>query len=115
MIISVTQIITVIFAAIVIAKTLTDYKRKKENWQMFLFWLILWLGIVFVAFFPAIISKTIARFGDHKTTIGQIIGAGFVFILFVVYRVYVKAQRLEQQLNELVRKLALDDLKKGKK
>ena len=110
--ISLTQLISLVFGLIVIAKTLTDYKKKMENWQMFSFWLILWIAIIIVAFYPMIINEIIDRFGAGSYTIGQIVGMGFVFIMFVVYRIYVKAHRLEKQLNQLIRKIALKDLKK---
>lgn len=106
------QIIALFFGLIVIAKTLTDFKKKQENWQVFLFWLVLWVGIIFIAFNPVIIEEVISRFGKGTLTIGQIVGIGFVFILYIVYRIYVKAQRLEKQLNQLIRKLALKELKR---
>ena len=115
MILTFPQIVALVFGLIVIAKTLTDFRNKQENWLMFLFWLILWLGIIFIAFYPMIISRTISRLGDSRLTVSQVIGAGFVFILFVVYRVYIKANRLEKQMNQIVRKIALKDVKKGKK
>ena len=97
----------------IIAQTSANISGQ-ENWRMFLFWLILWLGVIFVAFDPMIISQLISRSGDKNFTVGQIIGVGFIFTLFVVYRVYVKANRLEKQINVLVRKIALLELKKGK-
>ena len=109
------KLISLILGLIVIAKTLTDFKKKQENWQMFLFWLILWIAIIVVAFYPILIDKIIDRFGAGNYTIGQIVGIGFVFIMFVVYRIYVKSHRLEKQLNYLIRKLALRGLKKEKK
>ena len=115
MIITAPKIIALFFGLIVIAKTTTDFRNKQENWQMFLFWLALWLGIIYVAFDPMIISKIIARLGDHSLTVGQIVGAGFVFILYIVYRIYIKANRLEKQLNQLVRKIALLNLQNKSK
>ncbi len=109
------KIIALVFGLIVIAKTTTDFRKKQENWQMFLFWLILWAAIIFVAFDPMIIDQVINRFGYGNYTIGQIFGMGFVFIMFVVYRIYVKAHRLEKQLNELVRKIGLKNLDKFKR
>jgi len=113
--ISLPQLISLVFGLIVIAKTLTDYKNKKENRRMFSFWLLLWIAIIIVAFYPMLINEIIARFGAGNYTIGQIAGMGFVFTMFVVYRIYVKANRLEKQLNELIRDIALRDVKKGRK
>jgi hypothetical protein len=113
MIITLPNIIALIFGLIVISKTLIDFRKKQENWQMLLFWLAIWIAIIVVAFDPMIISNIIANFGAGSYTIGQIAGIGFVFTMFIVYRVYVKAHRLERQLSKLIRDLALRDIKKN--
>lgn len=113
MLFSIPKIISILLGIIVIAKTLTDYKKKQENWQMMSFWLVIWTVILVIAFYPFIIESTILRFSGRGSTIGQIVGMGFVFLLYIIYRVYIKAQRLENQMGEIIRKLALKDLKKG--
>jgi len=114
---TVPKIIALFFGLIVISKTMIDFRKKEEHWQMFLFWLAIWLGIIIVAFYPMLIDQIISHFGVGNYTIGQIAGIGFVFIMFIVYRVYIKAHRIERQLNKLIRDLALKDIKKrmGKK
>ena len=114
MIITLPKIIALVLGLIVISKTLTDFRKKQENWQMFLFWMIVWGSIIFIAYDPNIINQVIAHFGYGSYTIGQIFGIGFVFIMFIVYRIYVKANRLEQQLNQLIRNIALSNLKNTK-
>lgn len=114
MIITLPKIIALIFGLIVIAKTLTDYKKKQESWQMLIFWLVIWCGIIIIAFDPMLIAQIISHFGAGNYTIGQIAGTGFVFILFIVYRVYIKANRIEKQIMYLTRKLALKDIQKNK-
>lgn len=109
------KILALFFGLIVIAKTLTDFKKKEENWQMFLFWLIVWSSVIIIAFNPSLISIILLKLDNQSITVGQIVGIGFVFVLFVVYRVYVKAHRLEKQMSRLIRKIALKDLKNSKK
>ena len=112
---TVPKIVALFFGTIVITKTMIDFKKKQENWQMFLFWLVIWLGIIIIAFDPMLIGQIISHFGAGSYTIGQIAGIGFVFIMFIVYRVYIKAHRIERQLSKLIRDLALKDVKKVKK
>jgi hypothetical protein len=108
------KIIALLFGLIVISKTLTDFKKKEENWQMFLFWLIIWSSVIFIAFNPNIISQILTKLGNRSITVGQIVGIGFVFLLFVVYRIYIKANRIEHEFSRLIRRLALQNLKKRK-
>ncbi|AKM82193.1 TPA: DUF2304 domain-containing protein [Candidatus Berkelbacteria bacterium] len=108
------KILSLFFGVIVIAKTMTDFKKKEENWQVFLFWIIVWLGVIFVAFNPAIINEMVLKLSNRSITVGQIVGIGFVFMLYILYRVYVKAHRQEKQFSRLIRKIALMDLKSSK-
>lgn len=109
------KIIALFFSIIVISKTLIDFKNKQENWQMFLFWLAIWIGILIIAFDPMLIEQIILHLGIGSYTIGQIAGIGFVFVMFVVYRIYIKAHRIERQVNQLIRDIALKDIKKTKR
>ena len=109
------KIIALVLGLIVISKSLIDFRKKEEHWQMFLFWLSIWIGIIIIAFDPMLISQIISHFGTGNYTIGQIAGIGFVFIMFIVYRIYIKAHRIERQLNQLIRDLSLKDVKKEKR
>ena len=115
MFISITKIFALTLGLIVIIKTYLDYRKKEETFQMFLLWTLLWITIIILAFSPWLISKTILLIGERKVSIGKIVGMGFIFIFFVIYRVYVKAHRLEKNMNKLIRKIALINLKKNHK
>ncbi len=74
---------------------------------MFLFWSATWTAIVVVALFPQIIDLLIAYFGGGRTGIGTFFGMGLVFLFFVVYRMYVKLERIEQKLTKTIQEIAL--------
>lgn len=97
-------------AALVIIKTYADFKRGKESLIVFLFWLIAWLLIVSIAFFPQIIEWLIKQLGGQRTGLGTVFGMALVFLFYVIYRIYLKADRIEKELTKLNRELALRDL-----
>lgn len=101
-----------LFAILVIARSLADYKQKKESFQMTVFWVIVWTGVLALAFFPKLIDRLITALGGDKTGLGTIFGMGIVFVLFVSYRIYVKANRIEKNLDRLSRKFSLSPLDK---
>lgn len=113
-ILSISKIFALILGLVVITKSYLDYRKKEESLQVFLVWAALWIAIIVFAFSPALIIELSSRLGDKKITFGQIGIMGFVFILFITYRVYIKAHRLEKKINKLVQKLALKDIKKIK-
>lgn len=102
------------FALIVIARSIMDYKAKKESLQMTVFWVIVWAGILSVAFFPQLIEQALAFTGEKRAGLGSIFGMAIVFLLFVTYRVYIKANRIEKQVNHLIRSFILKHLDEEK-
>lgn len=106
------KVFAILLAAIVIAKTYLDYRKKHESLIMFMFWTITWLVIVVVAIHPKIVDVVVSVTRGKQIGIGTFLGLFSVFLFFVTYRVYNKANRLEQQLKELIIKLGLKDLEK---
>jgi hypothetical protein len=90
-----------------------DYRSKKESLQMTIFWVLVWGAIIGISYWPDLIGKLIAVSGG-KSGLGSVFGMAIVFLMFVTYRVYVKANRVEKQVNYLIRILILKDIKKRK-
>lgn len=101
------RILATVFAIIVLSRSIVDYRNRKESAQMTIFWVVVWLAIAIIAFFPSTVDTAIRLFGGDKTGLGTVFGMGIIFVMFVCYRIYVKANRIEKNLNELTRKFAL--------
>jgi len=111
----VAKIFALVFALIVLSRSIVDYRARKESLEMTLFWIIVWVGISIIAFFPTLIDEAITLFGGNRSGIGTVFGMGLVFIMFVSYRIYVKANRVEKDIAKLSRKIALRGLKDSKR
>ena len=101
------EYLSVVLAGIVISKSYVDFRGKTESLQMFVFWIATWSAIVVVALFPSIVETLIDYFGGGRTGLGTFFGMGLVFLFFIVYRMYVKIERLEQKLTKTIQELAL--------
>lgn len=106
------QFVAIFFAVIVIIKSWADYRASRESARMFLFWLITWCLVAGIAFYPDIIDYGINRLGGQRGGVGTLIGMGLVFVLFILYRLYVKMERIERELTKLIKNLALRELRK---
>jgi len=104
------KLFSIIIGLVVISKTIHDYKKGKESLVMCLFWLITWASIILLTLFPILIYKINSLISGNGPGINTFIGAAFVFMFFVVYRVYTKANRLERQIHDMVMKIGLKDL-----
>lgn len=101
------KLFSVLLAAVAISKSYVDFRARVESLQIFLFWFVTWTAIVVVALFPSIIDVLIADFGGGRTGLGTFFGMGLVFLLFVVYRIYVRIDRLEQKLIKTIQEVSL--------
>jgi len=101
------QVFSIILAAVAITKSYLGFRAKVESLQIFLFWVAAWLAIVVVALFPSIVDAAIANFGSGRGGLGTVFGMGLVFLFFVVYRIYLKLERIEQNLTKTIQEIAL--------
>jgi small membrane protein len=98
----------------VITKTYYDYKKGAETIVMLLFWTVTWLFIICAAIFPDKIYSTMQRLSKENIGIGTFVGIAFILLFFITYRIYIKANRLERKLHDLVIKLGLSNIEKEK-
>lgn len=106
-----TKILIIFMAILVISKSLHDYKKKNENIYTFLFWSGTWIFIVYVALKPDLFYDIINSLSNENIGIGTLVGVAFVFLFFITYRIYIKANRLEQKIKEIVMKIGIKDVK----
>ena len=109
MFVLVSQVFALILAGIVFAKSYVDFRARTESLQVFLFWTLTWAMVVVIALVPSIIDYIIAVAGGGRTGLGTFFGMAIVFLFFVVYRIYAKLERMEQNLVRTIQELALRD------
>jgi len=103
----VSQIFSILLAAVAITKSYLGFRAKVESLQIFVFWVVAWLAIVVVALVPSIVDQAIAHFGGGRAGLGTFFGMALVFLFFIVYRMYLKLERIEQNLTKTIQELAL--------
>src|SRR6266403_4156480 len=103
------KIFSILLGAITIAKSYVDFRSRLESLQMFLFWTLTWTLIIVVALFPSLVDLLLNAFGHERAGLGTFFGMAIVFLYFVVYRIYVKIERMEKKLTRTIQELALRD------
>jgi len=104
------KVFSIILGLTVLIKTYHDFKKHRENLVMFLFWMVAWSLIIVATLFPSTVTLLIERISGKGVGIGTFIGVAFIFVFFVTYRIYIKANRLEQKIKDIVVKIGLKDL-----
>jgi hypothetical protein len=106
MFVVISQVFSLVLAVVAISKSYVDFRSRRESLQMFVLWTLMWSGIVFVALVPSVIDVLL---GGSNAGIGRFIGMALVFVVFLLYRVYAKVERLEHKITALVQEIALRD------
>lgn len=109
------KIFAILLAFIAVSKSYLDYRKRLEPLVMFIFWLVVWTIATILIAYPLLIERLNALLPEGSLTVGSLSSVAFIFMLFVIYRVYAKAARIEYQLNQLVRKTSLEALSVNKK
>jgi len=109
------KVFATLLGILVLSRVYTDWKSKKESVVMTVFWTITWAGILLISFYPDLVRRIINIFGGERTGLGTVFGMGLVFILYISYRVYTKANRVEKAINKLCRKIATGNPRQGNK
>jgi len=112
---TIAKIFATVFGVLVIARSIIDYRTKKESLQMTIFWVAVWAAIVIITYCPNLIEEFIRLTGGERTGMGTVFGMAIVFVLFINYRIYVKANRVEKILGQIVRKISLQEIKNNKR
>jgi hypothetical protein len=103
------KIFSLVLAIIALSKSYVDFRGRLESVSMFLFWVVTWILIIIVALFPPVVDLLLSISGTGRTGLGTFFGMAIVFLYFIVYRIYVKLERIEQNLTKTIQELALRD------
>lgn len=103
------QFLALIFSLVMIYFAYLHYRRSEINGLEILFWLIAWMGAIFIALFPEVFRAFSATIAISRAFDLAMIGA-FMLVIPIVYSAYIRTRRIEKKLEELVRKDALRNL-----
>lgn len=79
-----------------------------------IFWSLVWLSILVILYLPETTEKLALRLGIGRG-IDVAVYTSIVILFYMVYRIYVKIDSLEQELTQAVREESLKDLPKKAK
>ena len=105
------QIIAVLFALFAFTRVFLRLREKKLSLLEFLFWTFIWVGLVLVALLPGLFTSIANALGIQTGT-GFITYLGLILLFYLLFRVYVKIDTLEQEITVLTREASLHKAKR---
>lgn len=103
------QIFLLGFVLLAFARVLHKH-RQREIWGMDLFfWLALWAGAMLLLLFPESTTALANLLGIWRGA-DLLLYVALIVLFYLVFRIHLVLERLEQSLTEVVRTLALQQL-----
>ena len=103
------QFLLLAFVLFALAKVIHKYKQRGMRTLEFLLWILVWVGAAFIIIFP---DTTI--FLAHLLGIGRgadlIMYTSLLIAFYLIFRIHLTLDRLEQEVTEVIRAMALERL-----
>jgi len=94
---------------IYIVRTVRQYLKKKRSVRNMMVWVTFWCTIILLAIIPNEISFKIADLLGFKNNVNAIIFVALGLLFLLVFYLSSTIEKLENQITELVRKMALEE------
>ena len=104
------QLLIIGLAVLLLFRTIAGFKKKKTSLGTFIFWLGLWLAIIASAILPQITDFLSEILGVGRG-VDVAIYFSIILLFFLVYKIMVRLERIEYEITEIVRHLALKEPK----
>lgn len=108
------QILAIAFTVLILLKTASDFKKKRIEAKVFVFWTAIWLAVIIVAALPYV-TAPLAKLMGVGRGIDVAVYFSVLFIFFIIFKIVSKLTKIDREISEIVQNLALkekDDRKK---
>ncbi len=92
-----------------IYRTISQYIKKKRTIVAALIWILFWVSTITLAIIPNQVTNKIAAILGFKSNVTAIIFVAIGLLFLFIFYLSSSIEKLENQLTELVRKLAIDE------
>ncbi len=108
------QLVSIVFALIMIYLAYLNYQRKEIGKIEFVSWWTIWVVATIIIIFPRLLQGFASTFFITRVFDFMVIG-GFILVITLSFKAYVKTKALEKKIENLIRAAALKESKNGKK
>ena len=107
------QIVILVIAFVMLYQGINNYfkRQKGQTFLKLVTRIIVWGGMAIIIAFPAV-SNVLANIIGIKGNVNAVILAGFLLVFLMMFKLLSAIERLEQNLSEVTRNKALEDIKK---
>lgn len=102
------QIMVTIIAVASIARVIAQALQKRGSLVPPLMWTAVWILVIIVFWTPEVASYAAVRLGIGRGA-DLIVYTAILVVLYLMYRVFIRLERMEQNITSITRQFALRD------
>lgn len=95
----------VIFALFAFSRSVLRARSKEITLPEFAFWSAIWSGVIVIALLPGVTGMLSRPLGIGRG-VDIIVYLSVIILFYLVFRMYVKAEKNRQEITKLVREMA---------
>ena len=107
------QLLALVFVGFAASRVILRAKDKKISITELFFWLAVWTVLILVVFFPGLTSPAADFIGVGRGN-DVIIYVSIGLLFYLMFRLYVKIEEIQQDITQVVRMTAINEKKKRK-
>ena len=100
------QIAGFLFGLFFLYYTFINYKRKEFTAKEFAFWVVAWIVVIIIAFFPSLLDP-IVKYGGFFRALDVLIVSGFLFLIAAIFYTYTITRKTQKHVETIVREVAM--------
>jgi len=100
------KVLALIIIVFFLAKLLWQQHERRLSWTEFFFWLLFWLLSAVAILMLDDIDRLVAKLGFSGNGIEVLLYVGFALLLYLMFRLRLKLEKIEHQLTTLVSAMA---------
>ncbi len=104
------QTILLLFLLYAVIKTIVRFRQHKLKFGWFLFWFALWILAGIVIALPETTSL-LANLVGVTRGVDLIVYISLVLVFYLIFRILLKIEKIEQEITKVVREIAVRDKK----
>ena len=91
------QIAGFLFGLFFLYYTFINYKRKEFTAKEFALWVIIYVAVIIISFFPSLLDP-IVKYGGFFRALDVLIVSGFLFLIAAIFYTYIITRKNQKQL-----------------
>ena len=107
------QILIIVFIAYVIYSLIIKLNKRELSTQIFVLWLIFWIIVGVIVVLPQT-TQLVADWLGVGRGVDVVIYISILVLFYIVFRIFVRIEKIERDITYLIKDISLDNARKGK-